>query len=142
TIDLGAGPVLLICLLPLIAYRTRRPIAVAIVFLSALPWLYLHHAINYAIAGTFKPANAVPEYLQYPGSGFDASNMTGLWNHKSAGHFLVYAVDLLVGRQGFLSHNMPLILVFPAIWIFVRQRVAQLPEALFACFWCGGTWLA
>jgi hypothetical protein len=26
--------------------------------------------------------------------------------------------------------------------VLLKKRGAELPEALFACFWCGGTWLA
>ena len=83
TIDLGAGPVLLACTMGVVAYRTRRFRPVAAFVLAALPWVAVHHAVNYAIGGTFKPANAVVEYLQWPGSPFTPQNMTGIWNHRS-----------------------------------------------------------
>src|SRR5262245_32643854 len=45
-LDLGAGPVLLACLFPLIVYRCRH-LGPVLLFLAALaPWLLAHHAIN------------------------------------------------------------------------------------------------
>jgi hypothetical protein len=141
TIDLGAGPVLLLCLLGLVAYRCRRWRPVVVFLLAALPWLALHHAVNYAVGGTLKPANAVPEYFEWPGSPFNAQNLTGGWNHGSVGHFLTYAAALLAGKRGFLGHNLPLFLALPGIVFVLRRRTAELPEVVFAGCWCGGTWL-
>jgi len=142
TIDLGTGPVLLACTLGVIAYRCRsfRPLAVFV--LVALPWLALHHAANYAIGGTFRPANSVPQYLQWPGSPFTPQNMTGTWNHPTIGQFITYAAALLVGKRGFLGHNLPLFLALPGIVALLRWRTPELPEILYAACWSGGTWLA
>jgi hypothetical protein len=142
TIDLGAGPVLLACTLGLVAFRCRRAGAVAAFLAAAVPWLALHHAVNYAVGGTLAPANAVAAYLQWPGSPFTPQTMTGGWKHASAAHLLVYAVDLLLGKQGFVGHNLPLFLAVPALGYLAWRRTADLPEVLFACCWCGGTWLA
>jgi hypothetical protein len=141
TIDLGAGPVLLVCTMGLAWYRWRRwaPIAV---LLGATPWLALHHGLNYHIGGTFKPANAVAEYFQWPGSVFDSTNLTGAWNHRGVADFLVYASALLVGKRGFVSHNLALYLLLPGSLVLLRKRIAQTPEILFALCWCAGTWLA
>src|SRR5205807_640004 len=94
TIDLGAGPVLLLSTFAWLALRCPHARAWAIFALAALPWLMLHHVVNYGVGGTFKPANAVAEYLQWPGSSFNLQNMTGAWNHQGIGHFLVYAAAL------------------------------------------------
>ena len=88
TIDLGVGPVLLACAFAVVAFRCRRFRCLAVFLLAALPWLVLHHAVNYAVGGTFKPANAVPDYFQWPGSSFNVSNLTGGWNHHSLRRFL------------------------------------------------------
>ncbi len=141
TIDLGAGPPLAACTLALVAYRCRRTGPVACFVAAALPWLALHHAVNYAVGGTFKPANAVPAYFRWPDSPFNAQNMTGLWNHDGVGHFLTYAAALLAGKRGFLGHNLALWLALPAAILLLRRRVAELPEVLLAAGWCGGTWL-
>jgi hypothetical protein len=141
TIDLGAGPVLLLCTIALTWYRWRRWAPVA-VLLGAGPWLALHHGLNYHIGGTFKPANAVAEYFQWPGSVFDSTNLTGSWNHRSVKDFLVYATALLVGKRGFISHNLALYLAVPGGLALLRKRVAEAPEIIFAMCWCGGTWLA
>jgi hypothetical protein len=156
TVDLGAGPVLLLCTFALVAFRCPRLKDWTVLGLAALPWLVLHHAVNYAVGGTFKPANAVPEYFQWPGCGFNPQNMTGSWNHPSIGAFLVYAAGLLLGKRGFLNHNLPLFLALPALVILLWRGLAslrsgnrlealrrsQLPELLYAGCCSGGIWLA
>jgi hypothetical protein len=142
SIDLGAGPPLLVCALALLAWRCRTWRALAIIGLTAAPWLALNHAVNYATGGTFQPANAVPEYFLWEGCPFTPQNMTGVWHHASLARFALYALALLFGKHGFIGHNLPLFLPLPAIVVLLRRRTAELPEVLFAGFWCGGTWLA
>jgi hypothetical protein len=137
----GAGPVLWACTLGLVAYRSRRLGPVAVCLMASLPWLVAHHALNYAIGGTFKPVNAVPEYFDYPGSGFSAQNMTGRWHHDSLGDFLSYAATLLIGDRGFIDANLPLFLAVPAFVVLVVRRTPYRPEILFGAAWGGGTWL-
>src|SRR5207249_10449342 len=97
-----------------------------VLFLAAsLPWLALHHAINYTIGGTLGPANAVPAYFAYPGSAFDASNLTGHWGHRNGWWFLGYAGGLLVSDRGFLTCNLPLCLLLPGAVVLVRSRKAD-----------------
>jgi hypothetical protein len=142
SIDLGAGPVLLVCVLVLVVYRVGSWRALVLFSVAALPWLVLHHALNYAVGGTFKPANAVAEYFVWPGCSFTPQNMTGGWNHSGLGHLLVYAAALLFGKHGFIGHNLPLYLALPAIVVLLRRRTSELAEVLFAGFVCGGVWLA
>src|SRR5581483_12397498 len=120
-------------------YRGRRLSPILMVLLGALPWLALHHTVNYLVGGTFKPANAVPEYLQWPGSPFGPENMTGVWNHDGPGHFFIYSVALLFGKRGFIGHNLALFLLMPALVVLRRRRIAEWPEVIFACAFCGGT---
>jgi hypothetical protein len=141
TIDLGAGPVLVICAFALVAFRCRRLTPVSLFVLTALPWVTLHHVLNYLVGGTFKPANAVAEYFQWPGCTFNAQNMTGTWQHANVFSFLIYAADLLVGKRGFLGYNPALLLAMPALVLGVRRRSVERPELLAAAVWCGGTWL-
>jgi hypothetical protein len=137
TIDLGFGPVLVLCAGLLIVFRCQRAKPVALFILAALPWALLHHAINYATGGTLVPANAVAAYFDWPGCPFNAGNMTGGWKHQSFGDLLLYAGALLVGKQGFLGHNLPLFLVLPGLWYLLR-RSPELPEVLFAVALCVG----
>lgn len=139
-LDLGTGPVLLICLAGLILYRCRQLVPLTIVIAGTLPWLIAHHLLNYWIGGTLKPYNTVPEYSAWPGCPFNPSNMTGFWRH-TLGHFFEYAAALWVGKRGFLCHNLPLFVAVPALAILLRRRVREWPELLFAGGWCGGTWL-
>ncbi|MBI1914066.1 MAG: hypothetical protein HYS12_04925 [Planctomycetes bacterium] len=139
-LDLGAGPVLLACLFPLIVYRCRRP-APVLVFLAALaPWLLAHHAINYAVGGVLKPMNAVAEYSDWPGSPFSKDNLTGFFRHTPL-QFGVYALSLLFGKHGFITHNLPLFLALPAFVFLLRRRSPARPEIAFGAAWCAGTWL-
>lgn len=140
TLDLGCGPVLLACGLPWLAYRLRRPLPVAVVLLAALPWGLLHHGLNYAVGGTFKPINTTPEYFQWPGSPFDASNLTGVRGH-TPWSWLKYSAAMLFGKRGFLVHNLPLLLLVPGTaWLWRRCR-AERPEIALAVGWAVGTWL-
>jgi len=68
--------------------------------------------------------------------------MTGGWNHPSVAHFAIYAAALLLGKRGFLGHNLPLFLSLAVARALFRKRIAELPEAIFAFATCGGVWLA
>ncbi len=140
TIDLGLGPVLLLCTFLLVVARCRRLLPLAVFLLAALPWLALHHALNYAVGGTWGPANAVPEYFRWPGSPFHAGNLTGGWVHQSVGHFLLYAASMMFGKRGFFGHNLPLFLLLPGLGVLLRLRWRR-PEVLWALACCAGTWL-
>jgi hypothetical protein len=157
TIDLGAGPVILLCTAALIVnysfsrepqasatLRTRLRLAAKrmMIFTSAaMPWLVLHHALNYAIGGSLKPANANPEYFRWPGSPFAVENLTGSWIHPSIGSFLLYAASMLAGKRGFLGHNLPLFLTIPALAVLLRRQRETRRELLWALGCCAGTWL-
>jgi hypothetical protein len=140
TIDLGFGPVLIGCAGALVLFRTRRVAPCAVFALAALPWLVLHHAVNYATGGTLVPANAVAEYLDWPGSPFNAANMTGGWKHESVSHLVIYAAGLLAGKKGLIGYNLPLFLLAPALFFLVR-RSPWLPEVLFSLALIVGVWL-
>jgi hypothetical protein len=157
TIDLGTGPVILLCTFGLILIfsfscepetrvdvRARLRLAAkrAVLFtLAALPWLVLHHFLNYAIGGSFKPANANPEYLLWPGSPFASGNLTGTWIHPNIGSFMLYAMSMLAGKRGFIGHNLPLFLTIPALFILWRGHREWRREVLWALGCCAGTWL-
>jgi hypothetical protein len=143
TLDLGSGPVLLLCTFGLILYRgRRRPGVTPVAFLlGALPWLALHHAVNYAVAGTWVPAAAVPQFFRWPGSPFTAADLTGGWKHHDLPTLLGYAKALLVGPRGFLVHNLPLLLALVALPLLLWGRVREWPELLWGAAWATGTWL-
>lgn len=140
-IDLGAGPLLLLCVGGLALWRCPRWQSAVLVGLGALPWLLMHHGLNYMVGGSWKPANANPEYFTWPGSTFDPSNMTGFWTHPHLGRFLLYAGDLLVGKNGFLGHNLPLFLAVVGYGWLLWRRPRELPELVALGGWCLGTWL-
>jgi len=141
SIDLGSGPVFLVGVATLVVFRCRDWLSVSALLAGVTPWLVLHHVVNYAVGGTFKPANAVPEYFHWPGCPFTEQNMTGGWHHHSLGHFLVYALGLLEGKKGFLGHDLALFLCLPAVLVLWRNRSRYFPEVLFAFACSGGVWL-
>ncbi len=139
-LDLGAGPPLFAWMLGLVWYRGRRFGPVTIFLAAAMPSVALHHGITWAIGGTLLPLNSRPEFFQWPGSPFDASDMTGILRH-SPGSFLVYAAALLVGKRGFLFHNLPLLLLVPGLVAVWRRERAARPEIAVAIGWCASVWL-
>jgi hypothetical protein len=140
TIDLGAGPVLMLCAGVLVIVRCRRIGPVLHFAVAALPWLVLHHAVNFHVGGTIGPANAVAEYLAWPDSPFTGKYATGGWKHASLLDFTVYAAALLGGKQGLFGYNPVLFLLLPALVVFLR-RSRELPEILFSLALCGGVWI-
>lgn len=142
SIDLGAGPVLFLCVFAVVTWRTRRPRLVLLFLLTAVPWLVLHHAVNFAVGGTIKPANAVAGYFQWPGCPFTEASLTGGWHERSLLRSAWYAVDLLIGKSGFLGHNLPLVLAMVSLAALFRRNPGNRPELLFAVCWSLGTWLA
>ena len=141
-IDLGAGPALLVCTGLLVIWQAGRPLVGGAWFvLGALPWLAVHHAVNFAVGGTFGPANAVVEYFQWPGCPFNAATLTGGWHHPDIASFGVYAIALLFGKRGFVGHDLPLFLLVPALWLLLRQRSREWPVLWLALAWSAGTWL-
>jgi hypothetical protein len=148
TIDLGAGPLLAFTAgiaVVLFSWQnrgwTRRIVQPMIFALAALPWLCLHHGVNYDVGGTWKPANAVPEYLAWPGSPFNATNMTGSGiPHESFWKCLSYSFDLLVGKKGFLGHNLPLYLAMLMLPVLAWRRPGEWPILFAATLWALSTW--
>jgi hypothetical protein len=121
----------------------RRPyFSTALLYgVAALPCVLAHQAINYSLAGTFGPLNLNPEFFRYDHARFDATNMTGIWNHKSAGEFLYYTVTLMYHERGFLASNVPLFLLVPGVAILFRRVRAERPELWLAVLWPAAVWL-
>lgn len=107
----------------------------------ALPWMVLHHALNFVVGGTLAPANANPAYLVWPGSTFHAGNMTGVLQQHSFAGLLSYASELLVGKKGFLVHNPPLFVVAFALMPLWRTLGRDERRLLAACLaWPAAVW--
>ena len=134
TLDLAVGPALWVILIPLVAVTFRSAAGVGWVLVGGLPWAAAHHALNYQVAGTLLPANAVLEYLTWPGSPFDAASATGGLKHTPPGA-AGYALDLLFGRRGFLPHNPPTLLAVAGAVRLVATRPADRPAAAFCLAW-------
>jgi hypothetical protein len=126
------------CLL-LLERASRRQLVLAI--LAGLPWFAFHHVVNYRMGGTFGPANAVPEYLAWPGSTFDESNMTGGLKHGSLDKAAIYALDMLFGKKGLLAHNLALLLPLVMLPWLIGKRYPERRIVLAGLAWAVGTWL-
>lgn len=155
-LDFGIGPPFAVVLVAIVALRTRNGLAVAIGVAAMLPGVVAGHALHYAIGGDWvKPLNMHREYLQWPGSPF-GETMTGVVRSRDFAQ-VAYSFDLLVGRRGFLTHNLPLLLAVAA-GVLVLKRKACADSATLAapvrgrgdwyrlelvglCGWCVGGWL-
>ncbi|MBY0456460.1 MAG: hypothetical protein K2V38_03925 [Gemmataceae bacterium] len=114
-LDFGVGPPFALAVTGIVALRTRSACAVAACGLGMAPCVVAGHAINFAIGHDWlKPLNMHPEYLAWPGSPFETT-MTGVVRTRYVAQGL-YALDLLVGKKGFLTHNLPLLLAVTA-WL-------------------------
>jgi hypothetical protein len=51
-----------------------------------------------------------------------------------------YSSLLMVGKQGFIGHNLPLFLLLPAFWYLLRPGQSRLPEMLYGLTFCLGGW--
>ena len=139
-LDLGSGPLLVVCAFGLVLYRCRRPSMLGLFLLSVAPWVIAGLGLNYAIGGVWKPMNMVPEYSEWPGSPFTSENLTG-FARKTPFGMSVYALSLLCGKHGFIVHNLPLLLLLPAMIVVLRRPSRDRPELIFALGWCCWTWL-
>ena len=141
SIDLGVGPVLVMCAGALVVFRCRRLAPVAVFALAALPWLVLHHAVNYAVGGTLLPANAVAAYFDWPGcsvqrgqpdrrlearqrSAISCSTPRRCWRASRASSATTRRCSCCCRGCG------------------ICCGAPELPEVLFAYCLCGGVWLA
>jgi hypothetical protein len=138
-LDLGGGPFLVLAVGLAVAWSCRRLGSVCVLVLSAGPWVAAGLAINQYLGGVWRPINMVPEYMDWPGCPFTPDNMTGFSRHGPL-QLPVYALSLLLGRRGFLLHNLPLLLLLPALVRLIRRPAFQ-AELLMVLCWCGGLWL-
>lgn len=139
-LDFGVGPPLVPAVLAVVALRTRRLLPVAACGIGMLPCVIAGHALNFAIGGDWlRPLNMHPEYLMWPGSPFDTT-MTGVIRPRPVAQTL-YALDLLVGKKGFLTHNLPLLLALAAGALVLRRPGRDRVELLALGGWCLIGWL-
>ena len=144
TIDLGAGPPLTLVTTGLVCWQVGRPVRWPVLSafgMACAPFLLAHHALNYAVGGTFAPANANPEYLDWPGSPFTGAQATGGWHHASLAKAGLYALDLLYGKKGFLLHTPPMLLAVGGLALLLRRRVPERPTLIAFGSWAVLTWL-
>lgn len=139
-LDFGIGPPLVPAVLFVVALRARSALAIAACALAILPCVVAGHAINYSIGGDWlKPLNMHPEYLNWPGSPFDTT-MTGVIRTRYFAQFQ-YTFDLLVGKKGFLTHNLPLLVALVAGVLVLKRRGHHRVELLVLGVWCVMGWL-
>jgi hypothetical protein len=140
-LDFGVGPPLVPAVLVVVALRTRRALPAVACALAVAPCVVAGHAINYAIGGDFvRPLNMHPEYLAWPGSPFETT-MTGIVRTRHFAQFM-YALDVLVGKKGVLTHNPPLLLALAAGALVLRRRGgAHRVELLALLAWCAAGWV-
>ena len=140
-LDFGSGPPLVAFTFAFVLWKTRSFRSVLAFSLAVLPWVAAGIGINYAIGGLWKPINMYPEHFQFPGTPFTQENLTGFFRHEPLNQFL-YAAGMLFGKQGFLNHNLPLLLCVVAGWAVLRSKTEENRAGLLMLLgWCGATWL-
>jgi len=123
-LDGALGPALVLCIFGY-AYATTGRAGLLLAALAAAPWGITHHAVLYAIAGDpFSPASD-PKNWTWPGSPFNADNLTGLQLMHSPQRGIEYLWDMLIGSRGFLSHNLPMFLAFAGAVLLFRRYPAD-----------------
>lgn len=140
-IDLGVGPVLAAVTLAWAFFKTKTAHGVAWILCGMLPWIALHHWLNWRLGGTWRPLNMNAAYFSWPGSPFDAGNLTGGWPRRGVQASALYALDLLVGKRGFLMHNPPLFLAVAAFVPWLRKTTIDRAPLIFAAALSVGVWL-
>ncbi|MEA3186603.1 MAG: hypothetical protein QOD99_433 [Chthoniobacter sp.] len=140
-IDFGIGAVLVAITLVWAAYHARAVRPIVFVVVGMLPWLALHHWLNGRTGGTWLPLNMDPANFVWPGSPFTPENLTGSLPHRSPGKSVLYALDLLVGKRGFLMHNLPLWLAVIGFVPLLRKRTSDASVLMFAASLSVGSWL-
>lgn len=141
-LDFGLGPPLALAVLVTVALHSRRVLPVLACGLGMVPCVVAGHAINFAVGGDWlKPLNMHPEYLAWPGSPF-GTTMTGVVRARYLSQVL-YSLDMLFGKKGFLTHNPPLLLaVTGGVWVLLRGAKGRSRVALLALgAWCVAGWL-
>jgi hypothetical protein len=141
TIDLGAGPMLVVVVAGLFIVERLSPRQIACAGLAAFPWFLFYHAVNWSIGGTFGPASRVPEYLCWPGSPFNAYSMTGSWQQPTLYNAMLYALDMLFLKKGFLGHNLLIFLPLFALPWLVRSRYPERRIVVAGLVWSVSVWL-
>ena len=138
-LDFGSGPLLVAAVFGVVAWRTRRAGPVFVYLLAAVPWVLAGLGLNYAIGGVWKPLNMYPEHYRFPGTPFTEQNLTGFLRHQPLNQ-LLYAAGMMVGKHGFLNHNLPLLLAVAGAWKVFRSRFPGRAELLALVGWCAATW--
>lgn len=141
SIDLGAGPILCgLTGLAVLGYCRRWGLLVCFAA-ATLPGLILHHALNFAIGGSWRPANALPEHFLWPGCPFSPQSLTGGWQHSGPGSCAVYCLGLLFGKKGFLLYNLPVLLALTGSGFLLLRRHRDRAMCLLCLSWMIGVWL-
>jgi hypothetical protein len=139
-LDPGIGPALFLAMFIGSIVFNHSWQATALFLLSSLPWICWFMAENYQLGGVLGPINAVPEYLAWPDSPFNLGNLTGV-SRSSPGKTIVYSLDLLFGKYGFLFHNLPCLLALIGFLPLMRKE-KPVRTLILICFgWILGGWL-
>jgi hypothetical protein len=139
-VEQPSGALLLLTTSAAVAFRTRRFWPTAVFAFGALPFVVIHHALNYAVGHVWVPMGLLPEYLKWPDSPFGPANMTGFMRH-TPGKFVWYAGTLLFGDSGLLVCNLPLFLLPVCGWLVLVRPGPDRIELRALAAWGVAMWL-
>jgi len=88
-----------------------------------------HILANLSISGSVLPVNVKPEFFDYPGTKFDATNLSGVVANTTLPEITRYAFHSLLGHRGLFSYTP--ILIF-AVWgiVLALKNKTTCPKAL------------
>jgi hypothetical protein len=140
-LDFASGPLFAAAGFAAVGWRTRSFAPLLVYSLAALPWVAAGVGLNLAIGGSVLPPNMNPAYFRYPGSPFTEDNLTGFNRHRPL-NLLLYAGGMMLGKHGFLNHNLPLLLAAAGAWRVFRRPFPGRAELAWLLAGCGATWAA
>ncbi|HEX4608522.1 MAG TPA: hypothetical protein VH092_09975 [Urbifossiella sp.] len=138
-LDFASGPLFAGVGFAAVGWRTRRAAPLLVYALTTLPWVAAGLGLNMAIGGSWAPPNMNPAYFRYPGSPFTEENMTGFLRHGPLNQAL-YAAGMMLGKHGFLNHNLPLLLAAAGAWTVFRRPFPGRAELVWLLAGCGAAW--
>ena len=98
--------------------HTKAPASQIVFFIlgGIIPGI-THSIANIAISGSVFPVNVKPEYFDYPGSVFNADNLSGVVANTTFAELTSYSFNALFGHRGLFIYTP--VLIF-AVWGLIR----------------------
>jgi hypothetical protein len=105
-----------------------RPRSAVVFALACIPFTAVYFMLNVYTSGSLRPPAMNGPLWDYPGSRFNARNISGSAEHNSTAELLAYGFHMLFGNRGVFSHSPVLLFSFVGLGILLRQERRQYKE--------------